>query len=159
MTKHHDATFTLSEISIPADVAKQMAAAFRVAADMKDQIEAVSAGFVRVNQDGCYEWADLLDPKPPSLREQVAKAWCADYYGEYSRSAKDPVQEHLDAADAVLAVVAEAPIEWVLATFGPRLSDWLVAQPRTPLYAIDLRHAERNQRDHDVRLLRGGSDG
>lgn len=140
----------MSDVTIPADVAKALADYHRTRAEI-------------VGTAHEAEWhrakADLLDPKPPSLREQVAKAWCADYYGEYSRSAKDPVQEHLDAADAVLAVVAEAPIEWVLATFGPRLSDWLEAQPRTPLYAIDLRHAERNQRDHDVRLLRGGSDG
>lgn len=140
------------DVTIPADVAEADAIRLRQHADA---LPAHLADIAR----GMRLAADHLDPKPPSLREQVAKAWCADYYGEYSRSAKDPVQEHLDAADAVLAVVAEAPIEWVLATFGPRLSDWLEAQPRTPLYAIDLRHAERNQRDHDVRLLRGESGG
>lgn len=83
-------------------------------------------------------WADLIDPKPPTLREQVAKAWCADYYGEDSGSAKNPAPDQLDAADAVLAVVA----------------DWLAAQPLAgslDSYGID------EQRDHDVRLLRGAS--
>lgn len=133
-------------VEIPADVAKAIADLRRITAPSNDE--------ARLSRKA---WADILWPQPPTLREQVAKAWCADYYGEYSSSAKNPRPDQLDAADAVLAVVAEAPIEWVLATFGARLSDWLEAQPRTPLYAIDLRHAERNQRDHDVRLLREGA--
>lgn len=81
------------------------------------------------------------DPKPPTLREQVAKAWCAEIYGEYSGSAKNPSPDHLDAADAVLAVVA----------------DWLAAQPLPPVGG-NYRPAYVDQRGHDVRLLRGGSD-
>lgn len=83
-------------------------------------------------------WADLLDPKPPTLRELVAKAWCADYYGEDSGSAKNPAPEQAAAADAVLAVVA----------------DWLAAQP---LVGDSGYPALDAQRDHDVRLLRGES--
>lgn len=83
------------------------------------------------------------DPKPPTLREQVAQAWCAEFYGETSPSAQSPAPNQLDAADAVLAVVA----------------DWLAAQPvhdgtAAGLWALEPRLA---QRDHDVRLLRGAS--
>lgn len=100
-------------VEIPDDVAKAIADDLR-------RITAPSNDEARLSRKA---WAALLDPKPPTLREQVAKAWCAYYYGESSGSAKNPAPDHLDAADAVLAVVAEAPIEWVLATFGPRLSD------------------------------------
>ena len=113
-----------NSVIIPADVAKEIATHFRK----------VNAGPNSRNE----KWADLIDPKPPTLREQVAKAWCADYYGEDSGSAKNPAPDQLDAADAVLAVVA----------------DWLAAQPLAgPLdsYGID------EQRDHDVRLRRGAS--
>lgn len=133
-------------VSIPADKARDLAQYHR---------DRSNAGPHVVSHDAARwhrETADLLDP-PPTLRQRAIRA----IYSAESRKPGATVSEvH---ADAVLAVVAEAPIEWVLATFGPRLSDWLEAQPRTPLSAIDLRHAERNQRDHDVRLLRGGSDG
>ncbi len=77
------------------------------------------------------------DPKPPTLREQVAQAWCAEFYGETSPSAQSPAPNQLDAADAVLAVVAH----------------WLAAQslwiPNDKIGVCG------HQRDHDVRLLRG----
>lgn len=76
------------------------------------------------------------DQQPPTLRDHVAKAWCADYYGESSPSAQDPHIDHLDAADAALRVVA----------------DWLAAQPMPYPDVV-----ARGQRDHDVRLLRGES--
>ena len=116
-------------VEIPDAVAKRMALWMRSATEHT------------LGATGLREWADLLDPKPPTLREQVAKAWCADYYGEYSDSAKNPAPDQLDAADAVLAVVA----------------DWLEAQPLT---TVGAQYAERRkfQRDHDVRLVRGGSD-
>ena len=133
-------------VEIPDDVAKKSAYVLRSEA-------------VRTGSPELARWADILWPQPPSLRERVAKAWCADYYGEYSRSAKDPVQEHLDAADAVLAVVADAAIEQLIALVGPRFADWLAAQPLTNQPASGFRHAEQNQRGHDERLLRGGSDG
>ena len=76
-------------------------------------------------------------PKPPQLREQVAKAWCAEFYGETSRSAQQPDPDQLEAADAVLAVVA----------------DWLAAQPLDWPASTDAK-SRRIQRDHDVRLLR-----
>lgn len=82
-----------NSVIIPADVAKEIATHFRK----------VNAGPNSRNE----KWADLLDPQPPSLREQVAKAWCAEVYGEYSGSARNPAPEHRDAADAVLAVVAD----------------------------------------------------
>jgi hypothetical protein len=76
-------------------------------------------------------------PKPPTLREQVAQAWCAEFYGETSPSIGQ------GAADAVLTVVA----------------DWLAAQPvhdgtAAGLWALEPRLA---QRANDVRLLRGES--
>jgi len=86
------------------------------------------------------ELADLLDPQAPSLRDEVARAWCAEVYGEDSGSALNPAPDQLDAADAVLTVVA----------------DWLAAQ----LLAAEAPYsttAWRLQRDHDVRLLRGES--
>lgn len=126
-------------VEIPDDVAKKSAYVLRSEA-------------VRTGSPELARWADILWPQPPTLREQVAKAWCADYYGEYSRSAKDPVQEHLDAADAVLAVVADAPIEQLIVLVGPRFADWLAAQP---LAARELSDFRREQRDHDVRLIRG----
>lgn len=108
-----------NSVIIPADVAKEIATHFRK----------VNAGPNSRNE----KWADLLDPQPPSLREQVAKAWCAEVYGEFSGSAQNPAPDHLDAADAVLAVVA----------------DWLAAQPTPYPNVVNCR-----QRDHDVRLLR-----
>lgn len=119
-------------VEIPDDVAKAIADDLR-------RITAPSNDAARLSRKA---WAALLDPKPPTLREQVAKAWCAEIYGEYSGSAKNPSPDHLDAADAVLAVVA----------------DWLAAQPLPPVGG-NYRPAYVDQRDHDVRLLRGGSDG
>lgn len=84
-------------VEIPDDVAKAIADDLR-------RITAPSNDEARLSRKA---WADLLDPQPPSLREQVAKAWCADYCGEYSGSARNPAPEHRDAADAVLAVVAD----------------------------------------------------
>lgn len=111
-----------NSVIIPADVAKEIATHFRK----------VNAGPNSRNE----KWADLLDPQPPSLREQVAKAWCAAYYGEFSGSAKAPDDMQMQSADAVVAVVA----------------DWLAAQP--------LAHRSNpveGQRNRDVRLLRGQS--
>ena len=69
------------------------------------------------------------DPPAPTLREQVALAL---YEGE----------EDAETADAVLAVVA----------------DWLAAQPKItyqPMWSHSTSVAM--QRDHDVRLIRGGA--
>lgn len=106
-------------VEIPADVAKAIADDLR-------RITAPSNDEARLSRKA---WADLLDPKPPSLREQVALA-LAEYV---------PGRTWDEHADAVLAVVA----------------DWLAAQPLTGLAASSFRHAEQNERDHDVRLLRG----
>ncbi len=117
-----------ADVIIPADVAKDIAAHFRK----------VNAGPNSRNE----KWADLLDPQPPSLREQVAKAWCAAYYGEFSGSAKAPDDMQMQSADAVVAVVA----------------DWLAAQPLIESWGGDpARGSWQKQRDHDVRLLRGAS--
>lgn len=109
-------------VEIPDDVAKQIATVLRAEH---------YAGSAR------GEWADLLDPQPPTLREQVARAICAD--GWDSCHIKD---FHEQDADAVLAVVA----------------DWLAAQPMTDhtTGAFSTNFAEL-QRRHDVRLLRGAS--
>ena len=116
-------------VEIPADVARRGAEILRAT-----RPEVVSA----LTFADFQHLADLLDPQPPTLREQVAKAWCADYYGEDSGSAKNPSPEQAAAADAVIAVVA----------------DWLAAQPLATRELSDFR---REQRDHDVRLLRGES--
>ena len=105
----------MTMVEIPDDVAKQIATVLRAEH---------YAGSAR------GEWADLLDPQPPTLREQVARAICAD--GWDSCHIKD---FHEQDADAVLAVVA----------------DWLAAQPVQQFNLAD------PQRDHDVRLLRGES--
>lgn len=118
----------MTDVTIPADVAKRIAHDYR--ALIRDREE---RGMVVAQR---REWADLLDPEPPTLREQVAKAWCAEVYGEFSVSAKSLLDAHLEAADAVLAVVA----------------DWLAAQPMPYPDVVT-----RDQRDHDVRLLRGQS--
>lgn len=76
--------------------------------------------------------APAADPQPPTLREQVRVAFYETGYG--SEEAQ---------TDAVLAVVA----------------DWLAAQPLAQ--SCGLPNGEgcfvREQRDHDVRLLRGES--
>ena len=101
-------------------------------------------------------------PKPPTLREQVAKAWCAEFYGETSRSAQQPDPDQLEAADAVLAVVTDAPIEQLIALVGPRFADWLAAQPlmvpeETMRLGLSRPLTRDDQRAYDVRLLRGES--
>lgn len=116
-----------NSVIIPTDVAKQAATILR-----STRAEVVSA----LTYADLQYVADLLDPEPPSLREQVAKAWCAAYYGEFSGSAKAPDDMQMQSADAVVAVVA----------------DWLAAQPMPYPDVVT-----RGQRDHDVRLLRGQS--
>lgn len=77
-------------------------------------------------------------PSAPTLREQVARAICDD--GWDTCQIKD---FHEQDADAVLAVVA----------------DWLAAQPKIayqPMWSHSTSVAM--QRDHDVRLIRGGGD-
>lgn len=107
-----------NSVIIPADVAKDIAAHFRK----------VNAGPNSRNE----KWADLLDPQPPSLREQVAEVVRA-HFGFTS----DSLSNYYPSADAVLAVVA----------------DWLAAQPMWEGHIGVAPH----QRDHDVRLLRGQS--
>ncbi len=74
------------------------------------------------------EWADLLDSHPPSLRDLLV------------RHAQHPLTPR--EADALLRFVA----------------DWLAAQPFVPNCG-DSRTGDgcfvKEQRDHDVRLLRG----
>ena len=105
-----------ADVIIPADVAKDIAAHFRK----------VNAGPNSRNE----KWADLLDPQPPSLREQVA----------HTMADSDVLYDiDIRTADAVLAVVA----------------DWLAAQPLA--VGSNSEGFRRKQRDHDVRLLRGAS--
>jgi len=110
-------------VEIPDVVAKAIADDLR-------RITAPSNDEARLSRKA---WADLLDPQPPTLREQVAQA-LAEYV---------PGRTWDEHADAVLAVVA----------------DWLAAQPVGE--SCGLPNGEgcfvKDQRDHDVRLLRGGS--
>lgn len=111
-----------NSVIIPADVAKEIATHFRK----------VNAGPNSRNE----KWADLLDPQPPSLREQVGTALAR---GEGRTVA---MHDDLRRADAVLAVVA----------------DWLAAQPLALGTSHDPAECVRgHERDHDVRLLRGQS--
>lgn len=112
-------------VEIPDDVAKQFAAALR-------SENTSGMGLTAHDRD---HLADLLDPQPPTLREQVLGVIRAAWYSD------DSTPE--GTADAVLAVVA----------------DWLAAQPKIayqPMWSHSTSVAM--QRDHDVRLIRGGGD-
>lgn len=121
-------------VSIPADKAKTIAQYHRDRSKASPHVVSTEAA----------EWhrqtADLLDPQPPTLREQVAKE-----VGDIVRLAvplvsHDAPEWDAEQADAVLAVVA----------------DWLAAQPLNgSCDGIQLTCGR--QRDHDVRLLRGAS--
>lgn len=79
----------MTDVTIPADVAKQMADWLR------NEVKATPSGYSRA-------WLDLLDPKPPTLREKVADALAPFYTAT-------PAREHeRSAADAVLAVFRAA---------------------------------------------------
>lgn len=116
-------------ISIPADVAKREARRLRWLAEQEEQR---CGGKGTGESPSLYAIADLLDTQPPTLREQVALA-LAEYV---------PGRTWDEHADAVLSVVA----------------DWLAAQPLPPVGG-NFRAAYVEQRDHDVRLLRGESGG
>lgn len=122
----------MPDVTIPAGVARSLGVYHRNRAQ---------TATTTVSQRWHSEMADLLDPRPPSLREQVAE-----------KLRNTSVGHRWDMADDVLAVVADAPIEQILALVGPRLGDWLAAQPlakqRTDFRAVE-------QRDADVALLRG----
>ncbi len=53
----------MSDVTIPADVARDMAATFR----------ALTEGRNVKTSAGLRGWADLLDPRPVSLRDEVAE--------------------------------------------------------------------------------------
>lgn len=115
-----------ADVIIPADVAKDIAAHFRK----------VNAGPNSRNE----KWADLLDPQPPSLREQAAEVATAEAKRLSGMALAQAYR--LPVADAVLAVVA----------------DWLAAQPLELGVGHDPVECVRGaERDHDVRLLRGAS--
>ena len=93
-------------VEIPADVAK------RYAQYLRD-------GYL--GDQRMRDLHDLLDPKPRTLRDEAANAvagavsLCEHTWGD---------GDSFDAADAVLAVVADAPIEQLIALVGPRFADW-----------------------------------
>lgn len=103
-------------VEIPDNVAKD------IARWMREEVAATPSGYRR-------DWADLLDPKPPTLREQVVHEF-RKFDIHWDDDAADVI------ADAVLTVVA----------------DWLAAQPMPYPDVVT-----RGQRDYDVRLLRGES--
>lgn len=103
----------MTDVTIPADVAKDMATFFRGDNDGPDH-------------DGFQRWADLLDPKPPTLREKVAEAL------------RQPWRGPDDTADRVLAVIADEMAKRPLAGGGSNVES---------LRGI--------QRDADVAWLRG----
>lgn len=86
-------------------------------------------------------WADLLDPQPPTLREQVANALLDVPYA-WPATPDEDADLARRYADAAIAVVA----------------DWLAAQPLVasgPLYF----EFTAEQRENDLSLLRGESRG
>lgn len=108
-------------ISIPADVARMMADYFR---------EIVNG--THPNSNPGEGWADLLDPQPPTLREQTIKVIEEYLFGRVSAGGIAALAERLNALHA----------------------DWLAAQPlvEVPGYIV----IGDAQRDHDVRLIRDG---
>ena len=117
----------MTDVTIPQDVAKRMAAEFRAVANLSgDDYNESERALLRSH-------ADLLDPPPLSLREQVAEHLAGRPLTEC-----DWPDTWLRDADAILTVVA----------------NWLAAQPLAPrndaglIFGID-------QRNHDVHLIRG----
>ena len=110
----------MTDVTIPADVAKQISAWLR-------DYRYMESGDLIGNPD--VEWADLLDPPSPSLREQVVAVLWSNWSGPWTL-------HQIELTDAVLAVVA----------------DWLEAQPIAPRNDVGLIF---RQRDHDVRIIRG----
>ena len=82
----------MSDVTIPADVAR------RIAAVLRTHVDTVPTGSAAATQWGAL--ADLLDPPPRSLRDEVAEAIAGSYRNDGAWKIK--WQEH---ADAVLAVV------------------------------------------------------
>ncbi len=81
----------MSDVTIPSDVAQSMAREWRALYDDKAK-RGMYVTYLR-------EWADLLDPKKPTLRDEVAAVISANRGHDASC-----VVCHRD-ADAVLAVV------------------------------------------------------
>jgi hypothetical protein len=105
---------------IPADTARAIAAFIRNSP--------IDMFVPRADSD---RWADLLDPKPPTLREQVARVlrpWA--------------FEDVTDVADAVLAVMADE--------LARRPLDPLTIQPGEPVPSY-----RQHQRNADVAWLRG----
>ena len=111
----------MNDVTIPADEAKRTA----------DGARAMSANLRSVGQTSRADFldnvADLLDPRPPSLREQVAE-----------KLRNTSVGHRWDMADDVLAVVA----------------DWLAAQPAVDWDGTE-RDIPLIRRDDAVALIRG----
>ena len=108
----------MTDVTIPADVAKRIALVVRQARDV---------GLLKLGDD-VDRWADLLDPKPPTLREKV---YAAAGVAWINTDASEDVTVNI--ADAVLAVIAD---EWT-----PFADDHCWRDTRTPdgMYAIDTR--------------------
>ncbi len=81
----------MSDVTIPADVARRMADHFR-----NVEVERRRDGY-QGPATLASEWADLLDPRPVSLRDEVADALAHLNVGRREAWVRD--------ADAVLAVV------------------------------------------------------
>ena len=123
-------------VEIPDDVAKREAERLRWLAGQEEQR---CGGKGTGESPRLYAIADLLDPFGPTLREQVLGVIRAAWYSDYSTPE--------GTADAVLAVVA----------------DWLAAQPlmspeETMRLGLSRPLTRDDQRNHDVRLIRGGGD-
>ena len=104
------------DLTIPADVAKQIAEFQRSTDGHPDDNAAAEC------------WADLLDPQPPTLREQVYDVLISEPRGALERT------------DAVLTIMA----------------DWLAAQPLTE-HAELCSHAHIERRNDVARIRNGGA--
>jgi hypothetical protein len=71
------------DVTIPRETAREMAAAWRAHAD--------GATYPVAFRSTAAEWADLLDPPKPSLRDEACARLTAAGYGEIDRQAVDIV--------------------------------------------------------------------
>jgi hypothetical protein len=85
-------------VTIPADVAKRLAEFVR---DRIDDEESITSRLA------IKQAADLLDPKPPTLREQVASKVSAAIGSAYPTMLHDAPEHDHYWADAILAVVRD----------------------------------------------------
>jgi hypothetical protein len=92
-----------THVTIPRAVAVDLARWHRQYVENASPFEPLAKGAIN---DLHTDWADLLDPPPPSLRERVAKA-ARRYVADHDLDRGDRGADWLPLADAILAVIAD----------------------------------------------------